>query len=109
VRRQGRAQVAGLVVREHLRETGVARLDREPVQLPVQLHDLGVLALEELADEVGVDPELGAGAVEAEEVHQHRVHDVEVDLHRALVVAAALLDEPAEVGRRHRAKSTPWK
>ena len=71
------------------REPGLPGLDREPVQLPVQLHDLGVLALEELADEVGVDAQLGAGPVEAEEVDQHRVHDVEVDLHRALVVAAA--------------------
>ena len=71
----------------------------EPVDLAVGLHDLGVLALEELADLAGVDPHVGAGAVEAQEVGQHRVHDAEVDLHGPLVVAAALDQQVRQVGR----------
>ena len=84
---------------EDVRQAGRPGPHGEPVDLAVGLHDLGVLALEELADLVGVDPHVGAGAVEAQEVGQHRVHDAEVDLHGPLVVAAALGEQVRQVGR----------
>ncbi|MEK6441722.1 hypothetical protein [Pseudonocardia sp. T1-2H] len=97
VGRERGPQVATGVVREHLAETGLPGLDRELVELPVGLHDLGVLALEELADVGGVDAHLGTRPVEAQEVHQQRVHHSEVDLHRALVVAPGLVEQGREV------------
>src|SRR5580693_420830 len=74
----------------------------QPPELPVGLHDLGVVALQELTDLAWVQAEFGAHAVEADVVRQQRVHHLEVDLEGALVVLARLDEVLPQAGEGQR-------
>ena len=87
---QGGPHLARIVAGEDLVQAGRAGRGGQPPQLPVGLHDLGVIPLQELADLAGVQAQLGAHAVEADVVRQQRVHHLEMDLEGALVVLAGL-------------------
>jgi len=87
---QRRPDPVGLVRGEDGLQAGRAGRGGQLPQLPVGLHDLGVVALQELGDLARVEAELGAHAVEADVVRQQRVHDLEVDLEGPLVVLARL-------------------
>jgi hypothetical protein len=84
------ADPVGLVGGEHLLQARAAGRGGQLPQLPVGLHDLGVIPLQELADLARVQAELGAHAVETHVVGQQRVHHLEMDLEGALVVLAGL-------------------
>ena len=84
------AYLIGVVRGEGRLQPGRAGRGGQPPQLPVGFHDLGVVALQELADLPRVQAEFGAHAVEADVVRQQRVHHLEVDLKSALVVLAGL-------------------
>ena len=102
----------GLVRGEGRLKPGRAGRAGQPPQLPVGLHDLGVVALQELTDLPRVQAEFGAHAVEADVVRQQRVHHLEVDLEGALVVLAGL-DEvlpqvlERQLGQVHAAEVVP--
>ena len=68
-------------------------------QLPVDLHDLGVLALQEPGDLARVEAELLAQPVEPDVRREQRVHHLEVDLPRPLEEGLGVGEVGADLGR----------